>query len=219
MGSSLPLTRLRSRSSDAAFTLVEVALAIGIVAFAFVALLALLPAGQNAFRQSIDVAVCGQIAQRIINEAQMSDFKSLIDAAHLGNGTPPEFTFRAPLVTKPEFRFFDDQGREIPVKGGTPTAEEQRKIVYQVNTRIMPRAPLPANRMVKVTNDMGNSKIPPQPLAQITVQVALNPSGVKLPLSQSSPIGEDPMRNLWISSPQTAGIQIYTYSALVGRNE
>jgi uncharacterized protein (TIGR02598 family) len=219
MGLSSPSPLLHRRSSAAGFTLVEVALAIGIVAFAFVALLALLPAGQHAFRQSIDVAVCGQIAQRIINEAQMSDFQSLIDATKISKESTENFTFRAPMVTKPGFRYFDDQGRELSMKTDTPSAEEQRKVVYQVNTRIMPRATLPANRTVRISNDNGNSKIPPQPLAQITVQVAINPGGVKIPLSSAAADGVEPMRNLWVSSKDTAGIQIYTYSTLVGRNE
>lgn len=217
LSSASPLPRRRTSTSG--FTLVEVALAIGIVAFAFVALLALLPAGQNAFRQSIDVAVCGQIAQRILNEAQMSDFQTLIDARHVGNEATENFTFRAPTVSKPAFRYFDDQGRELSLRSDTPTAEEQRKIVYQVNTRIMPRAMLPANRTVRVSNDMANSKIPPEPLALITVQIAINPMGIKLPLSSAPGDGTDPTRNLWINTAATAGIPIYTYSSLVGRNE
>src|SRR4051812_25122874 len=47
------LTAIPSRSR-AGFSLVEVALAIGIVAFAFVALLGLIPTGLNTFRQAID---------------------------------------------------------------------------------------------------------------------------------------------------------------------
>src|SRR4051812_20602905 len=196
MGLSTASPLPRRRSSTAGFTLVEVALAIGIVAFAFVALLALLPAGQNAFRQSIDVAVCGQIAQRIINEAQMSDFQTLIDAKKIGGGSSENFTFRAPTVQKPGFRYFDDQGREVSLKSEDPSPEEQKKVGYQVNTRIMPRAMLPANRTVKPSNDLGNAKIPSQPLAQITVQVAINPSGIKIPISAAAADGTEPMRNL-----------------------
>src|SRR4051812_37258891 len=59
MAFSQPSDLSRQRSG---FTLVEVTMAIGIVAFAFLALLALLPAGNVAFRRAIDLAVCGQIA-------------------------------------------------------------------------------------------------------------------------------------------------------------
>lgn len=214
-----PLCSLRSRRHDASgFTLVEVALAIGIVAFAFVALMALLPAGQTAFRQAIDVAVTGQIGQRILNEAQMSDFQSLIDMKNLSGGEKDNFTFRAPLVMEPRFRYFDDQGREVIPRGEIPTPQEQKKIIYQVNTRIMPRATLPARRTAPRRETPGVG-VPSQPLAQVTVQVALNPGGVKLKISDADPSSDDPMRNLWVKTKETAGIQIYTYSALVGRNE
>jgi uncharacterized protein (TIGR02598 family) len=202
------------------FTLVEVALAIGIVAFAFVALLALLPAGNTAFRKSIDVAVCGQISQRVINDAQMADFRTLVDAKHLSDDASEYFAFRAPTVAKGEYRYFDDQGREIMVKSGDSlTSEEKRKVIYVVNTRIVPRAKLPSLREAPQTTSFSGAKVQSQPLAQITVQVAHNPNLVDLPLSSASPSSDDPARCLWDPKVKQAGIEIYTYAGLVGRND
>ena len=210
--------RVRSPRS-AGFTLVEVALAIGIVAFAFVALLALLPAGQTAFRRAIDLSTCGQIAQRVINEAQQTDFKQLIDAKNAMKAEidDPNFSFRAPERKKSEGvrRFFDDQGREIiPSHENAPTIVERANIIYEVNTRIMPRATLPAERKPKTSTVSS-----PEPLAQITVQIAHNPSGIKIPFSKAEATSTDPLRNLWVPSAAESGVQILTYSAFVGRNE
>jgi uncharacterized protein (TIGR02598 family) len=215
----------RHRNADAGFTLVEVALAIGIVAFAFVALLALLPAGNTAFRRAIDVAVCGQISQRIINEAQQSDFRALIDIKDSTGRTRQQqapdadgFTFRAPKRSEPAYRYFDDQGREVILRSGTtPTPEEKARIVYQVNTRIMTRAPVPRAPLPPGVN--ASIYKTEQPLALVTVQVAQNPNLIDIPLSTAPAAGEDPTRNLWVPTAKQSGIAIYTYAALVGRNE
>ena len=85
----------------AGFSLVEVVLAIGIVSFAFVGMFGLLPAGLNTFRQAIDNSVGSQIVQRLVNEAQQTDFPELI-----------KITTAAPSV-----RYFDDQGNEMTASG------------------------------------------------------------------------------------------------------
>jgi uncharacterized protein (TIGR02598 family) len=73
----------------AGFSLVEVIIALGIVAFAFVPLMGLLPVGLTSFRSAIDQTVLSQIVQQIGNESQQSDFDA---------------------VTNPKnFRFFDEQ--------------------------------------------------------------------------------------------------------------
>lgn len=221
---TLQRTSLRRRQSGTAgFTLVEVALAIGIVAFAFVTLLALLPAGNTAFRRSIDMVVCSQIAQRVISEAQQADFRTLIDIRDPVTGrtktqASPDrenFTFRGPTRGQPAFRYFDDQGREVLLqKADNPTPEEKRRIIYQVNTRINTRPTLPADRKAKA------GRFPPeQQMACVTVQIALNPSLLEIPLSKASADSEDPMRNLWVPTAKQAAVQIYTYSAIVGRND
>src|SRR5687767_4065395 len=74
-----PRTSRRLPELRGGFSLVEVVLAIGVVSFAFVAILGLVPAGMSQFRQAIDTAVCAQIAQRVIGDAQQTDFDLLID--------------------------------------------------------------------------------------------------------------------------------------------
>ena len=71
--------------------MVEVVLAVGVAAFALVTLMALLPAGLNTFKGSMNTSMGTQIAQRVFNDLQISDFSS-IESTN---------------------RFFDDQGTEL----------------------------------------------------------------------------------------------------------
>ena len=79
----------RRRSSG--FSLVEIVIAVGVVSFALIALLGLLPAGLKTFKGTMNMAVGSQIAQRVFNDIQVSDW-STIGATN---------------------RFFDEQGNEL----------------------------------------------------------------------------------------------------------
>ena len=75
---NLPLSRKSPAGArQSAFSLVEVVLAVGVISFAFVAILGLLPAGLAQFRQAMDNSVGAQIAQRIILDCQQTDFTTL----------------------------------------------------------------------------------------------------------------------------------------------
>ena len=85
-----------------------------------------------------------------------------------------------------------------------------------MNVRIIPRASLPTG-----TGGEGlplpRAKGQPGNLAQVTVQVARNPSALPLTLS---PAGADnanaPDRNLWLPK---AGVDIFTYSTYIAKNK
>jgi uncharacterized protein (TIGR02598 family) len=72
---------LRRHPSQEGFTLTEVALALGIVAFAFVPMLGLLPAGLNASRQAIDTTLEAQIVQQMTGAAVQADYSNLASLA------------------------------------------------------------------------------------------------------------------------------------------
>lgn len=205
----------------AAFSLVEVALAIAIVSVAVVGILSLMSTGLGSYRQVMDTTICAQIAQRIINDAQQADFRALTDYANT-KGQPAGFTFRAPRADEGFVRYFDEQGNEvIPAsEEGELTPLERNKVIYWVNTRITPRAGVPRTdgQATKTSfqkptglweaNDGGT-------LVQVTVEVAANPNGIELEYV-SEP--DSPMDNLFDVS-KTPGIRVLTYSAMVGRNE
>jgi hypothetical protein len=198
-----------SSSRRRAFSLVEVALAVGVFSVALVAIFALLPNGMTNFRTAVDISVTAQIAQRVLQDAQQAEFDDLVDrknlpADPLQKGYCPErFSFRAPTVGAAAWRYFTEEGTEILPNGknGTLTPEERRAVVYQVNTRIRPRAELPTMRE-------GSAQV-----AQITVQVARNPELSELLLYENSSL---PEHNL---IKPTAQVPIFNYSALIGKNQ
>lgn len=203
----------RSKLSQAGFSLVEVVLVIGVLAVSFLPLVALMPSGQKNFRSAMNLTICSQIAQRVVNDATQANFDTLIDGPGLRELDPRDgFTFRAPSIKHPGVRYFDDQGTEIvPVNDdGTLTPGEDLRAVYQVITRIMPSAPLMSSR----SGSISESKQMPS-LAQVTVQVIAAPPSVPLPLSEA---GADdinsPHRNL--VEPRDH-LEIYTFSAFIGR--
>ncbi len=61
----------------AAFSLVEITLALGIVSFALVSVLALMPLGMKNLRAAIDTTVSAQITQSLVAETQQTDFVEL----------------------------------------------------------------------------------------------------------------------------------------------
>lgn len=62
------------------FSLVEVVLALGVVSVGLVGIMGLLPAGLGVFRQSVNTTTQAQIAQQIINDAQLTPYASLVNS-------------------------------------------------------------------------------------------------------------------------------------------
>ena len=77
----------------------EVTLAIGIISFAFVAMLGLLPVGMSVSRQAIDTTIEAQIVQQLKTQALQTDFSQL---GRLAQSDP---------------YYFDDQGKSGPKEG------------------------------------------------------------------------------------------------------
>jgi uncharacterized protein (TIGR02598 family) len=190
------------------FTLIEVALALGVVAFAFVGLIALLPAGLNNFRSSMNISIGSQIFQQIVNDAEQADFDALVKQE------TPDGTGFAVLP----LRYFDDEGNEI-VPSAPPglTPQEAQKVVYYVHIRASNPGPS------DVTSDgptyftslpSQGTPFNPRFSTILTVQVAVNPANITLQ--------EDSTRRLWTPQQKigssTANLQMTTYSAVVTRN-
>jgi uncharacterized protein (TIGR02598 family) len=192
---------------------VEVVLAVGVVAFAFVAVLGLLPAGMTQFRQAVDTSVCAQISQRIIMDAQQADFDVLVDkdvTSPSGAPPTPHFTFRAPSVGAGAFRYFDEQGNEVVFTTANPSMAQlnARNVIYHVNTRIGVTTDLPVEGFQAANN---------ADLATVTVEVVFNPSNRTLAIEAGANADENtPRRNLVSLTP---GLMVKTYGAQVGRNQ
>lgn len=177
------------RKQQEGFSLVEISAALGIVSFAFVALLGLMANGLGQFREAMDTTVTAQIAARMINDAQQAEFSELVN---------PDDSSSEEVV----IRYFDEHGNEIaPSQEGQLSPEEQLRIVYRVGTRIRPQAELPRHSLSATPN-----------LAQVTVQVAHSPGAAELDLETR----DGATQNLFKSRP---GVAVFTYSTLVARNQ
>lgn len=182
------------RKKQTAFSLVEVTLAIGVVAFAFIGVFGLIPTGLNTFHQAVDASVGSQIAQKVINEAQQTDFDTLTDSANLpqNSGTSAGYSFQGPKVGSPALRYFDEQGNELP-------ASAAGRAIYQVRTRIMPATlpPYTGSSQPATNSD----------LATVTIQIANNPANQQIAVDKNT--------NLW----SDFRFSITAYSTLVSKNK
>ncbi len=215
-----PLSHRSPRGNASGFTLVEVSIAVGILAVALVALLGLMPAGMTNFRKAMDTSTTAQIAQRILLDLQQADFDRVIDAPLTGpDSISAYYTFTAPTRNSRQFRFFDEQGVELTSPSGTNTSlsnAQKTALVYQVNVRIMPTAPAPVSKDVLEGSFKGS-------VALVTVQVARNPNNRTLSVYKTV---TDPnnanfaKQNLFDpDAKENRGIQVFTYSALIGKNQ
>ncbi len=77
--SSPPRSRqaMLPRRKRAGFSLIECALSLGVVSFAFVALVGMIPVGLNTFNSAIDSTVGSQVAQGLLTEVRQAKFSEL----------------------------------------------------------------------------------------------------------------------------------------------
>jgi len=98
------------------FSLVEVVLALGVMSFGLVSIVGLLPAGLKTMHESVCTTVEAQIAQQLINDAQLTG-----SAAAINDST----------------RFYDWSGKEV--------SEDDRRVVFAARaTRTAPASSITA---------------------------------------------------------------------------
>lgn len=172
----------------------ETALALGVIAFALTALVALLPGGLTHFRQAMDASIGAQIYQRVVTDLEQADFE-----------TPLDSTSTAEFHALPT-RFFDDQGDEV-------AATDAARIVYQVRVRIA--APGPARvgtsapGFTSLPAAPGETRFAPRDAVFVTIQVAHHPREQELPIGPQS---------LWVQPAAQESASMLTYSAIITRN-
>lgn len=79
-----------ARSGVAAFSLVEVVLALGVVSFGMISIVGLLGMGLKNFHDAIDTTTEAQITQRLANELQLGSYANLTNAASTNYYFTPE---------------------------------------------------------------------------------------------------------------------------------
>jgi uncharacterized protein (TIGR02598 family) len=204
------------KSKKQAFSLVEVVLALGIVAFAFVAILGLIPAGMSSFRQAINISVCSQIGQKVIADAFQADYDTLL--------TPLGSTQDSPTPFLMNYRYFDEEGNEIlqsprPTTNTQNTPPSTEQFVYLVVTKVSPYIilpGLPSSTASTIQLPMNGS---PQ-TATITVQVVFDPSQYIPTSGDVYGSGNGPTTQSYdlLNSPNIPPANILTYYAHITRN-
>ncbi len=189
------------------FSLVEVVLAIGVVAFGFIAIFSLIPVGMGIFRESMDTSVSAQIVQRVMGDATETDFEQLVFSK---DNTVSGNYYVLPV------RYFDDQGTEVKVTNpATPTAAERQTILYWVRVRgALPGKANPAEHRGNFPTSLpskGSNRFNPRDTTFLTVQIASNPAGKVLEIDSTSNL-IDPAK------AKTAGLRLQIYSLVLARN-
>ena len=110
------------------FSLIEVAIALGIVAFVLAGLAGAWPSAQDRLKEAIDMTLAAQLAQRISAEVEVADFPDVLKLAGMSDSAPPE------MGSLPR-RYFSYVGREVP--------RDDPDRIYEVLTRVVHRGQLP----------------------------------------------------------------------------
>jgi uncharacterized protein (TIGR02598 family) len=199
--------------------LVEISLALAIIGIALVALIGLLPSGLNNFRVAMDAQTAGEIFQRVVADAQETDFDALVYPERLNppqsalerGGTGAQF-YRLPL------RHFDSQGNEVkPVNPNAPTTAEAANIIYTVRVRgSMPGDPDPRNHTADFATSLpgsAGSRFNPRDLTFLTIQIA-GTGGTR----QLAPLVESESFLISPSLAAKVAMPVRTYAAVVARN-
>lgn len=148
-----PPARRKPSATTEGFSLIEVALSLGIVAFAFIGVVGLLPVGLNVSWQATDATVRAQIVQKVVSEVQQTDFSVLTDATAK---ISTDFSLSPPAANAP--LYFDDQGNRITSAGAISSGN----FIYEAGYAVAPITVLPAGaatrRLATVTVCLLNSK-------------------------------------------------------------
>jgi len=111
-----PPVRSARHACPGAFSLIEVTLAIGIVSFAMVSMMGMLPFGLTHFKKAIDTTIEAQIVQAVSSQIELADFSQLTPSS--GSFDGKEFDY-------------DSEGAALP-GAGAPRA------LYRATVGIVP---------------------------------------------------------------------------------
>ncbi len=140
-----PLQPVRARLAAAGFSLVEVVLAVGIMALGVVTILGLLPHGLEMSRKTANEMAEARIIEHIVGEMQSTDWQSLNTYGQ-------------------QLRYFDDQGLELP---NLNSAESRFALNYVV------RVDVPALDVQLPTNRVATT--PDANLRRVTIRMVAAP--------------------------------------------
>ncbi len=195
---------------SAGFSLVEVVIALAVMASALLVVFGLLGVGLNTFHQSKAISVSSQIAQQIYSQLESIQFANLVgttDGLVVNRGTvvanPPASThhtyfYESSGGTQGSIQvksplYFDEQGNELNSSTGA---------VYWVNVDILYPTPLAS----------GAAPVQNVDLATVLIQVAYNPGAVALAYDATTGAQWTGLTNKGVA------MQVANYQFYVNRN-
>jgi len=145
-----------------AFSLVEVTIAVGIVAFAFLAILALMPVGLTRMRQAKESNVSTLIIQQISDEIKQTDIKSL------------------KLKSSQSFyRYFDIEGNKLLTEIGSTTPLDETGATAVVRSDMLYTTKITINPVLATDTVTVQPSATNCTLMRIVIQIAYNPKRMK----------------------------------------
>ncbi len=95
----------RNKRFSQGFSLVEVAMALGVVSFVMVTLVGLLPGGLTSFKKAMANTIESQIVQSLTNDLLLNNFSNLVAYAPTGAKATPTY-------------YYDSEGVQFPSQTG-----------------------------------------------------------------------------------------------------
>ncbi len=128
-------------------------MAIAIIAFAYIAMIGLLPVGMANFSKAIDNSIGAQITQRLAGEALQTDFDTLTASS------------------VPVYRYFDNQGNEVPkMTGSVYTAEITVVTPTKLPNSSTPPNPSLATVTIRLATNPGENPLPFAPASHLRIR-------------------------------------------------
>ncbi len=155
-----PLLPSNSRSQAAAFSLIEVAITIAVLALAFVALLSLVPPAHQQLKTAMDTTTAAQIARSVVSELQAAGLREVLRLGRMEEAN-------APRMANLPAKYFTSTGREV--------APDEPDRVYRVNTRLL------RDEQISGTNARAHAR----GRAMLTVEVVAVPAGVPVVIGEN----------------------------------
>lgn len=146
------------RRAKRGFTLIEVVVAVGIVATVFVAFMGMLPLGMDTMREAGAITTQARISQKLIGEMQQTDWRKAGDSS---NSIIDAFSS--------ELRYFDEYGNE------TTKVDES---IYQAKVEI-------SEGGTKAAPSLPGAR-PNDYLRQVIVKIAYAPPGLEIDFSDEA---------------------------------
>ena len=172
----------RTAARNDGFSLVEVGLALAVIALSLTALLGTWPSGQEHLRKAGDMTIASHVAQRLAAEVKQADFSHVLSDAGIAGG--------ADTGSLPR-RYFSDAGREVEEAGTSRT--------YEVLTRVSHRGQLPVQPLE------GESRWNAQGQLVLTIEVLVSPAGKKAPVGADGLVDRTKWRRPVFAFPLVVG--------------